>query len=175
MVDDAPKDETPVIPEEEVASTESEGSKLCPNCGANVVDLLKIDTGMKLALQSVNAEEANFPEVCSSCYSTLSTVVSKGTKLRSQKIAKEESIKALWRGRLDFVRQGQSAMNDKNYSTAAICYEKYLQSLGMGFNCKPSELAPSMFQGKKYNKELLITIKKTSIGRRLRQDCVCLC
>ncbi len=131
-------------------------TKQCPSCKSQALDLLKIDTGMRVALQSVDYQDEIHSSVCSDCYQTLSSLVSQGAKLRAQKIAKEENKKIIWRRRIDIMKKAREEMAQKNYTASAVLYEKYMQSLSSGFEVLPNQLVPSLFNGPNFKKEMVL-------------------
>lgn len=131
-------------------------TKECPNCKSQAYDLLRIDTGMRVALQAVDYPETIHPAVCSNCYQSLSSLVSQGAKLRAQKIAKDENKRIIWRKRIDLIKRAREEMVQKNLSGAAAFYEKYIGSLAGGFEVQPNQLVPSLFNNPQFKKELVL-------------------
>ncbi len=128
----------------------------CPKCKNEVEDLLKIDAGMRLALEKGSRAEAVLPQVCPKCYTELSTVVSQGAKLRAQKTSREYHKKLLWKNRVDFLKQARNLMSIRAYHESAIMYEKYLKSVAVGFETKFSDLTPDLFKDPRHRKELTL-------------------
>lgn len=128
----------------------------CPKCKNEVEDLLKIDVGMKLSLENEGHKELIFPQVCPKCYTELSSKISQGARLRAEKTSRDYNKKVLWKNRVDFLKQARNLMSIRAYPEAAITYEKYLKSVAIGFECKPTELAPDKFKDPRYRKELTI-------------------
>ena len=125
----------------------------CPRCKNEVEDLLKIDAGMKLALQKNGQKDCAFPQVCPKCYTELSGSVSQGARLRAQKTSIEYSKKVLWKNRVDFLKQARNLMSIRAYPEAAIMYEKYMKSVAIGFEIKPTEITPEIFKDARHRKE----------------------
>lgn len=129
-----------------MSDTAAEGIITCPFCGDNVQGLVSIDPGMRLRLQN-EAAVASVPEnVCAGCYSQLSKMVSKGAVLRAEAQAKEQNRLMLWRNRVQLVKQAKQHLAQKDYSGAAVAYEKYIRVLEIVYDCKQGELKPEMFR-----------------------------
>lgn len=126
----------------------------CPKCKNEVEDLLRIDAGMKLALGS--RPEAALPQVCPKCYTELSSLVSQGAKLRAQKTSREYNKKVLWKNRVDFLKQARNLMSIRAYPESAVMYEKYMKSVAVGFEVKPTEITPELFKDARHKKELTV-------------------
>lgn len=128
----------------------------CPKCKNEVEDLLKIDAGMKLSLQQSGQQESSLAQVCPKCYTELSSMVSQGAKLRAQKTTREYNKKVLWKNRVDFLKQARNLMSIRAYPESAAMYEKYMKSVAIGFEVKPSEITPELFKDPRHKKELTI-------------------
>jgi hypothetical protein len=128
----------------------------CPRCKNQVEDLLKIDAGMKLALEQNKKAESALVQACPKCYSELSSLVSQGAKLRAQKTSREYSKKLLWKNRVDFLKQARNLMSIRAYPESAVMYEKYMKSVAIGFDCKPTEIRPELFKDPRHRKELTV-------------------
>lgn len=128
----------------------------CPRCKNQVEDLLKIDVGMRLALEQNRRPECALAQACPKCYSELSSLVSQGAKLRAQKNSREFSKKLLWKNRVDFLKQARNLMSIRAYTEAAVMYEKYMKSVAIGFECKPTEIRPELFKDPRHRKELTV-------------------
>lgn len=128
----------------------------CPKCKNEVEDLLRIDAGMKLSLETNGRPEATLPQVCPKCYTELSSLVSQGAKLRAQKTSREYNKKVLWKNRVDFLKQARNLMSIRAYPESAIMYEKYMKSVAIGFEVKPTEITPELFKDPRHKKELTV-------------------
>lgn len=128
----------------------------CPRCKNQVEDLLKIDAGMKLALEQNGKAESALAQACPKCYSELSSFVSQGAKLRAQKTSREYNKKLLWKNRVDFLKQARTLMSIRAYPESAVMYEKYMKSVAVGFECKPTEISPELFKDPRHKKELTV-------------------
>lgn len=136
----------------------SAGRKLlpCPKCKSEVEDLLKIDVGMKLSLESEGHKDLVFAGVCPKCYTELSSMVSQGARLRAEKTSRDHNKKVLWKNRVDFLKQARNLMSIRAYPEAAVMYEKYMKSVAIGFECKPTEITPEKFKDPRFKKELTV-------------------
>lgn len=128
----------------------------CPKCKNEVEDLLRIDAGMKLSLEQNARPEATLPQVCPKCYTELSSLVSQGAKLRAQKTSREHTKKVLWKNRVEFLKQARNLMSIRAYPESAIMYEKYMKSVALGFEVKPTEITPELFKDPRHRKELTV-------------------
>lgn len=133
----------------------TEGVITCPYCGDTVPSLVVVDTGMRLALKETAQFAEVPPAVCSGCHTLLSRMVSKGAALRAQAQAKEQNRVMLWRSRVNLVKKAKDCLARKNFSDAAINYEKYIRILEVVFDKKPGELTPELFEKGK-NQELTV-------------------
>jgi len=130
--------------------------EVCPKCESPVQKLLQIDSGMRLALQS-GAGLGKIPDqVCPQCYDGLTRHISKGVQLRIEAQVREKKRAALWKGRMEVIKQARDLMSQKAYSEAAICYEKYLRVLEIVYDQKLGELNPEIFNKSKRSKELTL-------------------
>lgn len=128
----------------------------CPKCGAHADQLLKIEPGMRLALQAT-LDPSEIPDhVCASCFEGLTRGVSQGVKLRMEAQAREKNRAVLWKSRVNLIKQARSLMNQKAYSEAAIAYEKYLRVLEIVYNKQPGQLGPEIFNNSKRSKEMTV-------------------
>lgn len=133
-----------------------EGVITCPYCGDTVPSLVIVDTGLKLGLQD-SAQLTSLPDqVCAGCHAILSKMVSKGAALRAQQQAKEENKLLLWRNRVSLVKKAKEFLAHKNYSEAAIHYEKYLRVLELVFEKKKDELSPDIFGTEARKQEMTV-------------------
>lgn len=134
------------------------GAKLlpCPRCKNEVEDLLKIDVGMKLSIENAGHKDQLFPQVCPKCYTDLSSLISQGARLRANKTKETYNRKVLWKNRVGFLKQARNLMSIRAYPEAATLYEKYIKSVAIGFEKKPTELGPAMFKDPRHRKELSV-------------------
>lgn len=117
---------------------------------------MRIEPGMRLALQA-DLDPSQIPDqVCPSCYDELTRRVSKGVKLRMEAQAREQNRAVLWKSRVNLIKQARGLMSQKAYSEAAVCYEKYLRVLEIVYNKKPGELEPGIFNNSTRSKEMTV-------------------
>lgn len=137
-------------------SAATEGIITCPYCGDSVPSLVRIEAGMKLRLQeSANVNPAP-DSVCDGCFKMLSKMISKGAALRAEAQAKEQNRLMLWRNRVSLVKQAKQHLASKNYSDAAISYEKYVRVLEIVYDVKPGELTPELFKNEARSQEMTV-------------------
>lgn len=128
----------------------------CPYCGDNVSLLVPVESGMRLRLQK-EAQIINVPErVCEGCIKQLAKSISRGAVLRAEQRAKEQNRLMLWRNRVKLVKQAKAHLSQKNYSDAAIAYEKYLRVLEIVYEKKSGELSPDLFKGEARAQEMTV-------------------
>jgi hypothetical protein len=130
--------------------------KPCPSCGANVEDLLPIETGMRLALQAAGVSTELPSMACANCYDRFTSQVSQGVKLRIEQEAREKNKMMLWKNRVNLIKQARSLMAQKAYSEAAVAYEKYLRIIEVIYSTKKGELNPQIFNNSKKSKEITV-------------------
>lgn len=136
-------------------SINAEGIIACPYCGDTVPSLTVVDTGMRLALKKTAQFDQVPPAVCAGCHTLLARMVSKGAALRAQAQAREQNRITLWRSRVILVKKAKDCLARKNFSDAAINYEKYIRVLEVVFDKRPGELTPDLFD-KGRNQELTV-------------------
>lgn len=118
--------------------------------------LVTIETGMKLRL-SRDAQVSDVPEqVCDGCLKVLTKMISKGAALRNDLIAKEQNRLNMWKSRVQMVKQAKAFLAQKNYSDAAIAYEKYLRILELVYELDPGELSPDLFKNQARAPEMTV-------------------
>ncbi len=118
---------------------------------------MPIASGMRLALQAANENVETLPDkVCSNCYDALATKVSKGTKLRIEREAREKNKVLMWKNRVNLIKEAREFMAQRAYSQAAVCYEKYLRVLELVFNVRKGELTPKVFNNSTRSKEITV-------------------
>lgn len=142
----------------ERAQKPQSGGKLlpCPRCKNEVEDLLKIDVGMKLAIEQSGHKDQFTPQVCPKCYTDLSNMISQGARLRANKQKETFNRKVLWKNRVGFLKQARNLMSVRAYPEAAVLYEKYIKSVAVGFEKKPTEIHPDLFKDPRHRKELSV-------------------
>lgn len=128
----------------------------CPRCGASVPDLIKIEAGLKLRIQELQVGDALPPEVCVNCFKQLTSLVSKGAKLRAEINAKEHNKKILWKNRVTLVKSARERMAVKAFAEAAVLYEKYIRTLEISQDQEAGQLNPDVFNNPTLHKELTL-------------------
>lgn len=118
--------------------------------------MVRVDTGLKLRLQEERSISPVPTEVCDSCHMKLSKLVSKGARLRAEAQAKDQARLMLWRNRINLVRQAKNLMAQKNFSDAAVAYEKYLRILEIVYDKEPGSLSPDLFRNGARKSELTV-------------------
>lgn len=129
----------------------------CPRCGSEVNELHPVPPDMMSKLQALG--ETPPPEVCISCMTDFRGQAAKagGGVLMAQERAKEQHRIQLWKSRVQLIKRARVMMNEKNYSEAAVAYEKYLKILELVFGCKKGEvLTPAMFKDNARTGELTV-------------------
>lgn len=134
----------------------AEGVITCPYCGDNVPNLVPVEAGMKLRLGQ-DAQIGTLPDqVCEGCVKILNKMSSKGAALRSEAQAREQNRLMLWRNRVQLVKQAKHHLAQKNFSDAAVAYEKYLRVLEIVYETKPGELGPELFKNQARAQEMTV-------------------
>lgn len=133
------------------------GMVQCPRCGIQVTELHALDAETIAQLSAVG-EMISTP-ICLPCTSDLRKVLSqsKGGVLLAQERAKEQYRLDLWKNRVSLIKKARSLMNGKNFSQAAITYEKYLKILEIVFALKKGEvLSPTHFKDSARTSEITV-------------------
>lgn len=130
----------------------------CPNCGVKGVELVKVDSGLKLHLSSTQQfENKPVPDaVCENCHNVFTSSLSQGALLRRQQAARENNKMMLWKSRVNLVKQAKTQMASKNFSEAALTYEKYLRVLEIVYDKKAGQLTPELFKEKGEQPEMTV-------------------
>ncbi len=136
--------------------TETEGIITCPYCHDSVSSLIPIETGLRLRIKQ-NARLGVIPDsVCDGCFKLILKTVSKGAALRAEAAAKEQNRLMLWRNRVSLIKQAKLHLQQKNFSDAAVSFEKYLRVLEIVYDLKPGGLTPELFRGDTKAQELTV-------------------
>lgn len=129
----------------------------CPRCGAEVSELLPVPSDIAGRTQAMG--ESSFPAVCVSCLTDMRGTAERapGGVILAQERAKEQHRLSLWKSRVQLIKRARMMMSEKNYSEAAVSYEKYLKILELVFGCKKGEvLTPEMFKDNARTSELTV-------------------
>lgn len=138
-------------------TTDESGITTCPYCRDTVPTLREIEPGMRLRLQQ-HANINPAPErVCDGCFKMMSKMVSKGAALRAEQQAKENNRLLLWKNRVTLIKQAKQFVAQKNFSDAAVSYEKYLKVLEIVYDLKPGGLKPELFKNDRGQEMTVIT------------------
>ncbi len=130
----------------------------CPRCGIQTSELHPVppDTLARLSASG----EGNIPtQVCAGCIAsfTKSAATSSGGVLMAEERAREQHRLQLWKSRVALIRKARQSMAQKNYSDAAVSYEKYLKILDIVFEVKKGEsLKPEQFKESARTTELTV-------------------
>ena len=139
-------------------STAPTDIKKCPRCGADSRELVHIDAGMRLSLTESGQGKEAARDVCTNCIGDLSKMVSQGAKLRAQSRAREANLMALFRNRINVLKQARAYLAQNVYAEAAIEFEKYLRTLEVVYNAKPGGLSPETFKSAKKSAEMDVVL-----------------
>lgn len=128
----------------------------CPRCGLEVSELHTVDHEIKIKMEA--SGEGVPPQVCVGCLTDIrkTLATSSGGVLMAQERAKEQHRLQLWKSRVQLVKKGRQAMNQKLFSDAAVAYEKYLKILELVFECKGEKLKPEHFKDAARTSELTV-------------------
>ena len=130
----------------------------CPRCSIQVTELHPVDPEVIQKLSA--AGEVNIPpEVCVGCIADLkkTAVTSSGSVLMKQEKAREQHRLQLWKSRVALIKKARQCMSLKQYSEAAIAYEKYLKILDIVFEVKKGDtLRPEAFKESARTTELTV-------------------
>lgn len=129
----------------------------CPRCQLQVNELIMPDADF-IAQVEVIGEMLTEP-ICLSCQSDLRKLLSqsRGGVLLAQERAKEQYRLDLWKNRVALIKKARSFMSQKNYTSAAVTYEKYIKVLEIVFGLKKSgQLTPDLFKESARTSEITV-------------------
>lgn len=129
-------------------------TKKCPRCGTDSRELVRIDAGMRIALAEGGMAKEVPGEACTNCISEFSKMVSQGARLRAQRKAREANQVALWRNRINVLKQGRTFLAQRLFVEAAIEFEKYIRIIEIVSELKPGELKPEHLKKNAKSNEL---------------------
>lgn len=131
----------------------------CPRCQLKVNEIVDVDAGLLAQLADVG-EIMPPSQVCLPCMQELRRLASKGKGggvLLAQERAKDQHRNQIWKSRVQLIKKARVLMTGKNYSEAAVAYEKYIKVLELVFNVKKGEsLTPEMFKENARTSELTV-------------------
>ena len=130
----------------EVFTEAQSATKKCPRCNADAHELVRIDAGMRVALSEGGHGKDVPAEACTNCITEFSAMVSQGAKLRAQRKAREANQMALWRSRINVLKQGRTYLAQKLFVEAAIEFEKYIRIVEIVNEAKPGGLTPEQLK-----------------------------
>ena len=132
----------------------------CPRCLLKVNEIVDVDPGLLAQIADVG-EIMPPSQVCLPCMQDLRRLVSKAGKgggvLLAQERAKEQHRNQIWKSRVQLIKRARMLMTGKNYSEAAVAYEKYIKVLELVFSVRKGEsLTPEMFKENARTSELTV-------------------
>lgn len=130
----------------------------CPRCSIQVTELHPVEADVIQRLQAAG-EASPPPEVCVGCLTELkkAAIASSGSILMKQEKAREQHRLQLWKSRVSLIKKARHCMTLKQYSEAAIAYEKYLKILDIVFEVKKGDtLKPEAFKESARTTELTV-------------------
>ncbi|OQW52383.1 MAG: hypothetical protein A4S09_08485 [Proteobacteria bacterium SG_bin7] len=133
-------------------------TKKCPRCGTDSRELVRIDAGMRIALAEGGMAKEIPGEACTNCIGEFSKLVSQGARLRAQRKAREANQVALWRNRINVLKQGRTFLAQRLFVEAAIEFEKYIRIIEIVSELKPGELKPEHLKKNAKSNELDVFI-----------------
>ncbi len=129
----------------------------CPRCQLQVTELHAIDPEFEAQLQAI--DEVITGAICLACSSDLRKMLSqsRGGVLLAQERAKESYRLDLWKNRVSLIKKARDFMSAKNFTAAAVTYEKYIKVLEIVFNLKKGEtLTPKLFKDSARTSEITV-------------------
>lgn len=129
----------------------------CPRCQLQVTELHAVDPEFEAQLQALG--EVVTGAICLACSSDLRKMLtqSRGGVLLAQERAKESYRLDLWKNRVSLIKKARDLMNGKNFSEAAVTYEKYLKVLEIVFTLKKGQvLTPKLFKDSARTSEITV-------------------
>lgn len=147
------------------ASTETSAAVMKNPEAANTEDSsaddLPSDTNRALAPEPEPAllpevDIGKLVEVCPSCYESLRASTTHGYQLRLEQEKREKNKLAMWKNRVHLIKNARQLMAQKNYSEAAVQYEKYIRVLEIVYNLEKGGLTPKAFSNSTNSKEMTI-------------------
>ncbi len=129
----------------------------CPRCGLDVNELHAMGPEFEAQLQVIG--EMVTGAICLPCTSDMRKLLSKsrGGVLMAQERAKDVYRLDLWKNRVSLIKKAREFMNSKNYTAAAVTYEKYIKILEIVFALKKGEtLNPTLFKDSARTSEITV-------------------
>lgn len=129
----------------------------CPRCSLQVTELHAMGAEFEAQIQVIG--ESVTGAICLACISDLRKVLSqsRGGVLMAQERAKEVYRLDLWKNRVSLIKKARDFMTGKNYTAAAVTYEKYIKVLEIVFNLKKGQtLNPTLFKDSARTSEITV-------------------
>lgn len=129
----------------------------CPRCNLQATELHPVGPEFEAQLQAMG--EAVSGSICLACTSDLRKQLSqsRGGTLMAQERAKDVYRLELWKNRVALIKKARSFMSGKNYTAAAVTYEKYIKVLEIVFTLKKGQLlTPAMFKDNARTSEITV-------------------
>lgn len=129
----------------------------CPRCHLQVTELHSVDPEFEAQLQALG--EVVSGAICLVCSSDLRKLLSqsRGGVLLAQERAKENYRLDLWKNRVSLIKKSRDFMSSKNFTAAAVTYEKYLKVLEIVFSLKKGQmLTPKLFKDSARTSEITV-------------------
>jgi hypothetical protein len=129
----------------------------CPRCQLQVTELHFVDPEFEAQLHALGENVSG--AICLACTSDLRKMLSqsRGGTLLAQERAKESYRLELWKNRVSLIKRARDLMGGKNFTAAAMTYEKYIKVLEIVFNLKKGEtLTPKLFKDSARTSEITV-------------------
>lgn len=129
----------------------------CPHCHLQVAEIFFISDSLREKIKQVDANYPLEPQVCRPCQNSLMRqATSASGVLIAHERAKEVRKKRMWQNRVPLVKHGHTMMKRKQFSAAAVSYEKYIRLIEVVFDCKPGKLTAEMLKDSARTAELTV-------------------
>jgi hypothetical protein len=130
----------------------------CPRCGKTVSELQNLDANLATKIQEANGGGGSPlpPQLCVDCFNEVAGSIARGSVVLAREKAKEQKKLMLWKSRVNLIKRARQFMNEKNYSDAAVQYEKYIKVLEVVFDCEAGDLSPEHFKDSARTQELTV-------------------
>lgn len=129
----------------------------CPLCSLDVFEVIPVEPQLRDKIAELDAETYIPDEICRSCTNSLrKKAFSTAGVLMAQERAVGDRKKKLWQSRVPLVKNAHALMANRQYSEAAVSYEKYLRLLEIVFDCQPGMLTPEALKESAKTAELTV-------------------
>jgi hypothetical protein len=129
----------------------------CPRCQLQVTELHAVGPELEAQFQALG--EMVTGAICLACSSDLRKLLtqSRGGTLLAQERAKESYRLDLWKNRVALIKKARNFMSAKNFTAAAVTYEKYIKVLEIVFTLKKGQtLTPKLFKDSARTSEITV-------------------